>query len=69
LLEALIALDPEPEDLPAALLRIVEELGPPTGPARSLAAGLYEEWQAAAAAPQWLGHLLDEATHRHARGG
>jgi hypothetical protein len=60
LLEALVALDPEPEDLEAALLQIVEELEPPTGPTRSLAAALYEEWTAAAAAPAWVGHLLSE---------
>jgi hypothetical protein len=61
-LEALVALDPEPEDLEAALLTIVEQLGPPTGPTRSLAAGLYEEWMAATAAPEWVGHLLKEGT-------
>src|SRR5262249_46373002 len=37
-LDRLMALDPEPEDLEAALVRIVEEAGPPTGPQRAVAA-------------------------------
>jgi hypothetical protein len=63
-LEALVASDPEPEYLEPALLAVVEELGPPTGPTRSLAAGLYEEWQAAAGSSEWVPHLLGEATRR-----
>jgi hypothetical protein len=61
LLDALAAQDPEAGDLEAALLAIVEELGPPTGPTRSLALALLEEWQMAADNPQWVTHLLDEA--------
>jgi hypothetical protein len=60
-LNALVALDPEPEDLEAALLTIVEELGPPSGPTRALALALVEEWRAASATPEWLAHLLGEA--------
>src|SRR5205823_5645083 len=58
-LEALVALDPEGKDLEAALLAIVEDLGPPTGPTRSVALALLEEWSAAT--PAWVGHLLNEA--------
>ena len=62
LLDRVAALDPEPADLEATLLRIVEELGPPTGPTRALAISFREEWQAACASPEWLAHLLGEAT-------
>jgi hypothetical protein len=60
-LNALVAIDPEPEDLEAALLAIVEELGPPGGPTRAIALALVEEWRAASATPEWLAHLLGEA--------
>ena len=60
-LSALIALDPEPEEMEAALLTIIEELGPPHGPTRAIALGLLEEWQTARATPEWVDHLLDEA--------
>jgi hypothetical protein len=61
LLDHLAALDPEPEELEPTLLRIVEEIGPPTGPTRALAAGFREEWQAACRAPEWIAQLLAEA--------
>src|SRR5262249_34190552 len=61
LLERLAALDPEPEELEAALVRIIEEIGPPTGPTRALALMVREEWQAAATSPEWVAQLLGEA--------
>ncbi len=60
-LNALVALDPEPADLEAALLAIVEELGPPSGPTRAIALALLEEWRAASMTPEWLAHLVGEA--------
>ncbi len=60
-LGALVAADPEPEEMEAALLAIVAEAGQPSGPARAIARGLLEEWQAVSAAPGCLAHLLDEA--------
>ena len=60
-LDALVAADPEPEDLEAALLTVVEGLGPPTGPTRSVAIALFEEWQTAVATPEWVAQLLGEA--------
>jgi hypothetical protein len=60
-LTALVAHDPEPEDLEAALLAVVEELGPPAGPARAIALAVLEEWRAASATPGWLPHVLGEA--------
>ena len=60
-LNSLVALDPEPADLEAALLAIVEELGPPSGPTRAIALALLEEWRAANVTPEWLAHLVGEA--------
>jgi hypothetical protein len=62
-LEALAAHDPEPEDMEAALLAAVEDLGPPTGPTRAVARALFEDWQAAGAAPGLIDHLLGQAIH------
>jgi hypothetical protein len=61
LLAALAERDPEPEEMEAALLAAVEDLGSPTGPTRSLALALFEDWQTASVTPGWLAHLLDEA--------
>src|SRR5262249_21750470 len=61
-LERLAAFDPEPAELEATLARIVEEIGQPTGPTRALAVLIRDEWQAACAAPEWVAHLLGEAT-------
>jgi hypothetical protein len=60
-LDALVALDPEPQDLEAALLAIVEDFGQPTGPTRAIALSLFDEWRVACATPEWLAHLLGEA--------
>jgi hypothetical protein len=65
-LDRLAALDPEPGDLEAALVRIVEEIGPPTGPSRAIAATVRDEWQAACSAPEWVEHLLGEAMRESA---
>ena len=61
LLNELIARDPDPEDTEATLLEIVEEVGPPTGPTRSLASLILQEWRLAATTPTWVEHLLAEA--------
>jgi hypothetical protein len=64
-LEQLAALDPEPEELEATLLRIVEQIGPPTGPTRAIALTIHEEWLAACATPElvtlWLGQAARES--------
>jgi hypothetical protein len=62
-LDGVAVLDPEPDELAAVLTRIVEQIGPPTGPTRAVALSFQEDWQAALAAPDWIAHLLDEATH------
>jgi hypothetical protein len=60
-LNELVLRDPEPDDTEAVLLAIVEEIGPPTGPTRSVAAQVLEEWRLAATTPGWVEHLLAEA--------
>src|SRR5271165_6074040 len=59
-LDHLAAIDPEPAELEAALLQIVEEIGPPQGPTRAIATSVRDEWQAACAAPEWVLFLLRE---------
>src|SRR5260221_9999480 len=66
LLDHVVALDPEPEQFEASLLRIVEKIGSPTGPTRALAVAFREEWQAACLSPEWVGHLLEEAINETA---
>ena len=60
-LDRLAAIDPQPDDLVTTLTRIVEEIGPPSGPTRAVAMSIQEDWQAAVAAPEWAAHLLNEA--------
>ena len=57
----LAELDPDPEHLDAVLMRIVDELGAPTGPTRAIAAGVRDDWQVACEDPQFVEHLLREA--------
>ena len=64
LLQALADLDPEPGKLEETLMRLVDELGPPTGPVRALALSFRDEWQALPANPQWIEHLQTEASRR-----
>jgi hypothetical protein len=60
-LTELLARDPEPDDLEAALMTIVEDLGPPTGPTRSIALAILEEWCTAVATPEWITQLVNQA--------
>jgi hypothetical protein len=60
-LERLADLDPEPDDLEAALSQIVADVGPPTGPTRAVAAVVRDEWLAACSSPEWVAQLLGEA--------
>jgi hypothetical protein len=68
-LEELCEIDPEPEALEAALVQIVEQIGPPSGPTRALAITIRDEWLAACAAPEWTAHLLGEAIRDSTEGG
>src|SRR5689334_9367165 len=42
-LAALVERDPGPDEVEAALMEVVEEVGPPTGPTRSVAALVLQE--------------------------
>jgi hypothetical protein len=68
LLDQIAALDPEPEDTEAALMQIVDDFGPPTGPTRSIAISFLEEYQTACTSPEWVEQLLGEAAQRSAEG-
>jgi hypothetical protein len=60
-LHLLIALDPEPEDLDAALDRIIAEIGAPFGPTRGICLNVRYDWEAACSSPQFIAWLIDEA--------
>jgi len=61
ILDRLVALDPEPAELELALIRIVEEIGPPTGPTRAVAATIRDDWLTACRTPEWIAQLLGDA--------
>ena len=63
ILEQVLALDPEPEALEAALIKMVDDMGPPSGPIRAVAAVVRDEWQVACSAPEWVSQLLSEAVN------
>jgi hypothetical protein len=67
-LEAVCEQDPEPADLEPILMQIIDDLGPPTGPTRSIATAFLEEWRAACTSPEWIALLLGEAALRSAEG-
>lgn len=60
-LDLVVAYDPDPAALDATLARIVEELGPPDGPARAICMTIRDEWEMAAGEPQFMEWLLDQA--------
>ncbi len=64
ILDRLAALDPEADDLEATLSRIVEEVGPPTGPTRAVAIHVRDEFLAVSATPELVEHLLTQATRQ-----
>jgi hypothetical protein len=67
-LERLVELDPESSSLAAALDHIIAEFGDPTGPTRAVAAGIFEEFQAALLNPELAAWLLYQAAERTCRG-
>ena len=73
-LSEVVARDPDPDALEAALMDIVDDIGPPTGPTRAVARTVLDEWRFAATSPGWLPHLIGEAvspppTKGNRRGG
>jgi hypothetical protein len=63
-LDRLAALDPDPNDIETALVQIIEEIGPPHGPTRAVAANVRDDWRAACAAPDWVAQLLADAANQ-----
>src|SRR5262249_7178261 len=54
ILQELVDTDPDPEELEAVLVKIVDKFGPPFGPTRAVAAIVRDEWRTACAAPEWV---------------
>lgn len=66
ILDLLVSIDPEPEELDAALIGIVGELGPPTGPTRAICGTIRDEWEAAALEPGFAEWLIEQALRESA---
>lgn len=60
-LDMLVSYDPEPDELEPTLIRIVAEIGPPHGPTRAIATTVRDEWQDAAASPEFVAWLIEQA--------
>jgi hypothetical protein len=63
LLRKLADLDPEPEELDAALARLIDDLGLPTGPIRALALSFRDDWQELRAHPETVSLLFHQTIH------
>jgi hypothetical protein len=68
-LDRVAALDPEPDEFDLALLRIIDDFGPPLGPTRAIATTVRDEWRMACASPEWVAHLIAEAATESEEGG
>jgi hypothetical protein len=60
-LDRVAAMDPEPDDLEAALARIIVEVGEPSGPTRGVCNLFRQEWDAVDRNPRAWEWLLAEA--------
>ena len=60
-LTRLSALDPEPDELDAALMQIVDAIGAPAGPTRAICMSVRYDWDSACTSPDFVAWLLDEA--------
>jgi len=67
LLKRVADLDPDPANLEETLARLIDELGPPSGPIRALALGFRDDWQGLASSPEWFKQLQDEAARQRER--
>ena len=65
ILERLVLLDPPADQLESALLQIVDEMQPPSGPARAAAMSVRDDLRATTEDPDMLEHVLGQAV----RGG
>ena len=60
-LDLLVAIDPQPEELEAALAQVIETLGPPSGPTRAICRAFLEDWEATTLTPEFGEWLLGQA--------
>ncbi len=68
ILDRVAAIDPEPNDFAECLTEIALELGEPTGPARSVATAIWQDWEASRIAPEFWSWLVAEAVIATDRG-
>jgi hypothetical protein len=68
-LDRVAALDPEPDELDAALASIVAEIADPTGPTRGICSSIREEWEQARLVPESWAWLIGEALATSGRDG
>jgi hypothetical protein len=61
ILQELVEIDPDPKELEAVLIKVVDKFGPPFGPTRAIAAIIRDECQTACTSPEWVTQLLSEA--------
>ena len=64
ILTRLSALDPEPEELDAALARIVETMDGPSGPVRGICLNIRYDWESACQSPEFVAWLLNQAVEQ-----
>ena len=60
-LSCLVVLDPDEEELEAAMLAIIAEIGEPTGPTRGVCTAIHQEWNMASHHPNFWRFLLESA--------
>jgi hypothetical protein len=60
-LNRLIVLDPDPEELEAALLAVIIEFGEPAGPTRGVCTAIHQEWEMARIKPDYWTFLVGQA--------
>ena len=60
-LARLSALDPEPDEIDAALAQIIEAMGEPSGPIRAICLSVRYDWDSACQSPDFVAWLLNEA--------
>jgi len=60
-LNRLVVLDPDPEELEAALMAVIIEFGEPAGPTRGACTAIHQEWEMARIQPDYWAFLIGEA--------
>lgn len=60
-LNRLVVMDPDPEEIEAALATIISEFGEPSGPTRGVCLAILQDWNSATIGPGFVPWLLAEA--------